>query len=42
VGDGFKSVAVNVASVGGGSVNVAVDTTEGARTISKEVGMAKL
>jgi hypothetical protein len=42
VSDGFETVAVNVVSVGGGAVNIALNKTEGARTVSKEVCVAKL
>jgi hypothetical protein len=42
VSDGFKSVAVNVVSVGGGAGHVALGETKEARTVSKEVGVAKL
>jgi hypothetical protein len=42
VSDGFESVAVNIVSAGGGAVHVALDKTEGARTICKEVGVVKL
>jgi sRNA-binding carbon storage regulator CsrA len=40
--DELNSVAVSVVSVGGGAVHVALENTEGARTVRKEVGVDKL
>jgi hypothetical protein len=40
--DGKKRVAVDVVSVIGWAIQVALYEAEGARTVCKEVGMAKL
>jgi hypothetical protein len=42
VGDGKEHVAVDVVSVSGWAVQVALYETEGARTVCKEVGMSEL
>jgi hypothetical protein len=42
VSDGFKSVAAKVVSVGGWAAHLPLDKTEGACTVRKEVGIAKL
>jgi hypothetical protein len=39
--DGFESVTVNVVSVGGGTVHVSLDKTEGACSVYEEVAVAK-